>query len=74
VLWWLLDPARFRLTFDTILWPLVGVFFVPWTALMYVFVAPGGLSPVNWVFLGIALLVDLGSYGGGYRAKGKRSR
>jgi len=69
VLWWLLQPTRFSVTFDTILWPLLGVLFLPWTALMYVVVAPGGISVVNWIFLGLALVLDIGSYGGGYRSR-----
>jgi len=70
--WWFTQPGRFNATFETWLWPLVGVVFLPWTALMYVFVYPGGISLINWVFLGLALLVDIGSYGGGYRARSSR--
>jgi len=69
LVWWFVQPARFDATFTTWLWPVVGVIFLPWTALMYVFVYPGGISVVNWVFLGLALLIDIGSYGGGYRAR-----
>jgi hypothetical protein len=32
---------------------------------MYVLVAPGGVSGIDWLWLGIAVLVDLGSIGGG---------
>jgi hypothetical protein len=73
VLWWLVQPTRFNVTFDTILLPLLGVVFLPWTALMYVIVFPDGISVVNWIFLGLALAVDIGSYGGGYRANSARS-
>jgi len=65
LLWWLFLPARINLAFDTWIWPLLGVIFLPWTALMYVFVYPGGLSVINWIFLGLALAIDIGSYGGG---------
>lgn len=70
--WWFAQPARFNATFDSFLWPLLGVVFLPWTALMYVIVYPGGLTLVNWVFLGLALLLDIGSYGGGYRARSQQ--
>lgn len=71
LLWWLFQPTRINMTFDnTWLVPLLGWLCLPWTTLMYVFVYPGGLSFVNWVFLVLALLIDLGSYGGG--AYGRR--
>lgn len=72
VVWWLFQPGRINQTFDTIIWPLVGVIFLPWTTLMWVFVYPDGISSINWLFLGIALLVDLGTYFGG--GKSRRTR
>lgn len=72
LVWWLFQPLRITQTFSNMLVAILGVLFVPWTTLMYVFVYPGGLSVVNWIFLGLALAVDLGSYGGGYRARGQR--
>jgi hypothetical protein len=75
--WWLFDPARISATFQTSVfspaggvlsawvWPVAGFIFLPWTTVAYVFVAPGGLNPIKWIILGIALLVDLGSHGGG---------
>ena len=32
---------------------------------MYVLVAPGGVAGIDWLFLGLAVVVDLGSLGGG---------
>jgi len=69
LLWWFMQPARFELTFTSIWWPILGVLVAPWTALMYVIVYPGGISFVNWIFLGLAVAVDIGSYGGGVRAR-----
>ncbi|MDR3686515.1 MAG: hypothetical protein P4L93_06145 [Coriobacteriia bacterium] len=68
--WWITNPGRFALTFQGWLlfpglWPILGFFILPWTTLAYVFVAPNGLSPLDWVILAIALLIDLGSHGGG---------
>lgn len=62
--WWLFQPARFDLTFSSFIVPLLGIIFIPWTTLMYVIVAPGGLSFWNWLFLGLALVLDIASYGG----------
>lgn len=63
--WYLLYPLRWRGTFDTWIWPLLGSIFLPWVTLMYVIVAPGGVVGFDWLWLGLALIVDLGSYGGG---------
>ncbi len=65
IMWWLFQPVRVNTSFDTIFFPLLGVLFVPWTTLMWVIVYPGGISVVNWVFLGLALMADLGTYFGG---------
>jgi hypothetical protein len=78
--WWLMDSARFNLAFQTWpqpfhlafppggVWPIVGTIFVPWTTLAYLIVFPGGLVGLDWVWLGLGLLIDLGShFGGGYR-------
>ena len=72
LIWWLLDPVRWNLAFQSFLWPLLGFLFLPWTTLMYVIVGVNGLSWFDWVWLAIALMVDLGSYGGG--AYGNRNR
>jgi hypothetical protein len=32
---------------------------------MYVLVAPGGVTGFDWIWLGIGLLADIASYGGG---------
>jgi len=63
-MWWLFDPRRVMATFGNWLWPLLGLLFLPWTTLMYMLVAPGGLSIVNWIFLGLAFAVDLSTWFG----------
>jgi hypothetical protein len=74
LLWWLLQPARINLTFGgSFLWPILGVLFLPWTTLMYVIVYPDGLSVINWIFLGLALAADIGSYTSGGVANTKRT-
>ena len=39
---------------------------------MYVIVFPGGLSVVNWIFLGLAFAIDMGTYFGGGREGQRR--
>lgn len=75
VIWWIAAPVRWSSAFAS--WPLshwvwgiAGLLFLPWTTLMYIIVwTPGGLSLWGWLFVGLAFLGDLASYGGGYRGR-----
>ena len=65
VIWWLLDMARWSATFDTFIVPFLGFLLLPWTTIMYVLVAPDGLAGIDWLWMAIAVLFDVGSLGGG---------
>lgn len=64
-IWWLFDTQYVSAAFDSLIFAILGFLFLPWTTLMYVFVYPGGLTSVNWVFLGLAFLIDMSTYFGG---------
>lgn len=67
LVWWLLQPARWQLAFSSFIWPFLGFLFAPWLTLMYVLVAPGGITGFDWVWLAIGLGMDIVTYsGGGY--------
>jgi hypothetical protein len=66
LVWWIYDPDRWERAFRTVLWPLLGLIFLPWTTLMYVIVEPGGIAWFDWLWLGIAFVLDLGMYSGSY--------
>jgi len=64
--WWLIQPGRWSLAFNSFIWPLLGLIFLPWTTIMYVLVAPGGVNGLfEWGFLILALVIDIGAYTGG---------
>lgn len=68
IFWWIAQPLRWVGqvgAFDTWLWPVLGLVFLPFTTLMYVAIAPGGIGGWDWLWMGIAVLADVGSYGGG---------
>ena len=73
LLWWLFQPVRINATFHTIFWPLLGLLFLPWTTIMYVIVYPGGINGFDWLFLALALAVDLGTYFGNGASARRRS-
>ncbi len=70
-MWWLVQPARWQAAFNGWptglwwMWPVLGIILVPWTTLMYILVAPGGVAGMDWLWLGLALLGDIMSYAGG---------
>jgi hypothetical protein len=68
VIWWLMEPARWNLAFNGFLVPFLGFLFLPFTTLMYVIVFPGGVDGFDFVWLGLAVVLDVGTMlGGGYR-------
>lgn len=64
-LWWIFDPLRFDVTFTSFWLPFLGFLFIPWTTLMYVLVAPGGLNGLDFLWLGLAIALDIASYSSG---------
>lgn len=70
---WLARPVIFSAAFGgSWLWALLGIFFLPFTTLMYVLIwAPSGnISGFDWLWLFLAVLIDLGAIGGsGYANK-----
>ncbi len=72
-IWWIAAPVRWQTAFNgSWLWPVLGLLFLPWTTLMFVIVAPGGVVGFDWFWLALAFVADLGSYGGG--GYGNRNR
>ena len=71
-LWWIFQPVRWQTAFSSLfsggpwwIWPILGIIFLPWTTIMYVIVAPGGVVGWDWLWLGLMFIVDLAWYGGG---------
>src|SRR6186997_1133218 len=58
---WSNDPAGWGAIFGPV-WLLGGFLFLPWTTLIYAFVQPNGLSPLNVIFLLAAFAIDLGTW------------
>jgi len=54
--------------FDTWLWPLLGVVFLPWTTLFYILVAAptGSITFWGWLMVGLGLISDLSAHAQAY--------
>ena len=72
VIWWIFSPLRWESAFSEIaggdlwwIWTVLGIVFLPWTTIMYVIVAPGGIHNWDWLWLGLMLVADIASYAGG---------
>ena len=73
IVWWFWQPLRWSAAFDEgILLPILGIIFLPWTTLFYVTVGFNGVTGIEWLFVILGFIFDIGSYsGGGY---GNRDR
>ena len=60
--------------FDSMLWPLLGFFFLPLATLAYSwsFHTYGGLQDLGLIVVVIAVLIDLGVVGGSGRSRRRR--
>ncbi len=74
IFFWLFRPGMWGSAFGSWpliwwIWPVLGLIFLPFTTIMYVLVAwgPGGVTGFDWVWLILAVLIDLMGHGiGGY--------
>lgn len=59
--------------YDSFIVPLLGLIFLPLTALVYALAwSPvGGVEGIEWLWVALAFVLDLSSYGGGARARGR---
>jgi len=63
LIYWLIPWGQLKVmaAFNTWIWPLLGLIFLPWTTLAYTLLFP--VFGLDWVWLGIAFLADLIAYG-----------
>jgi hypothetical protein len=62
---WFARPAMMNATFSTFILPCLGFLFLPFTTLMYVFLKQGvgTIQGLDWVWLFLAVILDLASIG-----------
>ncbi len=67
---WLFSDLLSR-SFDGWLLPLLGFFLLPWTTLAYalLWASSDGVLGIEWFFVALAFLVDIGAFAGGDRRR-----
>jgi hypothetical protein len=72
LIFWVARPERMDDTFTTLLWPLLGVIFLPFTTLIYVLLyVPGpGVTGWDWWWIALALVLDVGHWGASASQRG----
>lgn len=63
---WLARPVFFNAAIGPLL-AIVGIIFAPFTTLMYVLLwnpTTGGIDGFDWVWLGLAFVIDMAGYAG----------
>ena len=62
-LWWIFGN-KVDVAFDTWIWPLLGLLFLPWTTLFYVLAwsAVGGVSGAEWLLVALGVVLDVATY------------
>jgi hypothetical protein len=73
LVWGLVSPVAWTAVFGSLIVPILGFLFLPWTTLVYFLVATGGVFGLDWLFLALALVVDLSSYAGGGAYRRRRA-
>ena len=64
---WVARPNMVDAAFTTWIWPLLGIIFLPFATLMYVILwTAGGLSSADWLWVGLAVLLDISHWGSSY--------
>ncbi len=71
IILWIARPNLFMAPFGgNYFWPILGIIFLPLTTLFYVFLwSPGiGLAGWDWLWIGLAVLMDVSNLAGNVRA------
>jgi hypothetical protein len=66
LMYWIARPVQMNLAFNTFILPCLGFMFLPFTTLMYVWLVQGigGIQGLDWLWLILAVLLDLSSIAG----------
>lgn len=71
---WIARPVYVDAVFDTFIYPLLGLIFLPFTTLIWVLLdaPPLGVHGADWFWIVIAVFLDLSHYAGAASQRGQR--
>jgi hypothetical protein len=74
LMYWISRPVQMELAFSTFILPCLGFLFLPFTTLMYVWLIQGvgGIQGLDWLWLILAVLLDVASVAGAGAANRNR--
>jgi len=74
LMYWISRPVAMDAVFHTFILPCLGFMFLPFTTLMFVWLSQGvgGVQGIDWLWLILAVLLDLGSIAGAAAANRDR--
>ena len=74
LMYWISRPVQMNLAFNTFILPCLGFMFLPFTTLMYVWLVQGigGIQGIDWLWLILAVLLDVSSIAGAAAANRDR--
>ncbi len=64
LMYWIARPVAMDAAFHTFILPCLGFMFLPFTTLMYVWLVPGGIQGLDWLWLGLAVVLDVATVAG----------
>jgi hypothetical protein len=72
-IYWIARPGKVDAAFDTFIFPLLGIIFLPFATLVYVilYTVGVGLNGWEWLWVFLAALLDVGHWGLGASQRGR---
>jgi hypothetical protein len=69
---WVARPAYFDAVFDTWVFPLLGLIFLPFTTMMWLFLGapPEEVQGLDWLWIVLAVIIDLSHYANTWAQRG----
>lgn len=69
---WIARPAYFDAVFDSWIFPLLGLIFLPFTTLMWLLLGapPEGVEGLDWLWIVLAVVLDMTHYANTYSQRG----
>ena len=71
VIFWIARPDRMDAVFTSLVWPVLGIIFLPFTTLIYVLLwQPGvGVTGSDWFWIALAVVLDVAHWGASARQR-----